>query len=52
MNAERCQDLLNTLLDYSCAPEFADQMRIARELFAIATGKVNDDDPFYDSRMC
>lgn len=27
-------------------------MRIARELYAIATGKVNDDDPFYDSRMC
>ncbi|NBO37646.1 hypothetical protein EBU99_03585 [bacterium] len=51
MNADKCQDLLNTLLEYSCAPEFSDQMRIARELFAIATGKVNDDDPFYDSRM-
>ncbi|NBX16965.1 MAG: hypothetical protein EBR09_06320 [Proteobacteria bacterium] len=52
MSAEKCQELLNTLLDYSCAPEFSDQMSIARELFAIATGKVNDDDPFYDSRMC
>ncbi len=52
MSSERCQDLLNTLLDYSCSPEFSEQMRIARELFAIATGKVNDDDPFYDSRMC
>jgi hypothetical protein len=52
MSAEQCQELLNTLLDYSCAPEFSDQMSIARELFAIATGKVNDDDPFYDSRMC
>ena len=26
-------------------------MQIARELFAIATGKVNDDDPFFDNRM-
>jgi hypothetical protein len=52
MNAQRCQDLLNSLLEYSCSPEFSDQMRIARELYAIATGKVNDDDPFYDNRMC
>jgi hypothetical protein len=52
MSAEKCQELLNALLDYSCSPEFADQMRIARELFSIATGKVNDDDPFYDVRMC
>jgi hypothetical protein len=26
-------------------------MEIARELFSLATGKVNDEDPFYESRM-
>lgn len=52
MSAEKCQELLNNLLEYSCLPEFSDQMSIARDLYAIATGKVNDDDPFYDSRMC
>jgi hypothetical protein len=46
-----CQECLTALLEYGCQPEFADQMQIARELFSLATGKVNDDDPFYEGRM-
>jgi hypothetical protein len=51
MNGERCQKLLSTLLEFCCQPEFSEQMEIARELFSLATGKVNDEDPFYESRM-
>lgn len=51
MVAEKCQELLNALHEYSCASEFSNQMQVARELYSIATGKVNDDDPFYESRM-
>ncbi len=51
MSALVCQELVDTLHEYACAPEFSGQMHVARELFSVATGKVNDDDPFYDSRM-
>ncbi|MCA2961160.1 MAG: hypothetical protein IOD12_12975 [Silvanigrellales bacterium] len=45
------QDCLQSLLEYACQPEFSQQMHIARELYSLATGKVNDDDPFYEARM-
>jgi hypothetical protein len=51
MSAEKLRDLLSTLFEYSCQPDFQEQMDMARELYAIATGKVNDDDHFYEARM-
>lgn len=51
MSAERCKQILSELMEYSCSPEFASQMQVAREVFEMATGKVNDDDNFYDGRM-
>ena len=50
-NNQLCQEILNTLHEYAFSSEFMGQMQIARELFALATGMVHDDDPFYDSRM-
>ena len=46
-----CHECLGTLLEYSCQAEFSEQMQVARDLHSLATGKVNDDDPFYESRM-
>jgi hypothetical protein len=51
MSPVECHECLATLLEYSCQAEFAEQMQIARDLYSLATGKVNDDDPFYESRM-
>jgi|GEM_PF-680682 len=51
MSSAECQECLTALLEYACQPEFSEQMQIARELYSLATGKVNDDDPFYESRM-
>ncbi|MBX9703940.1 MAG: hypothetical protein K2X39_07275, partial [Silvanigrellaceae bacterium] len=51
MSANRCQEILHSLLEYSLKPEFEGEMKIARELYTIATGQVNDDDPFYEQRM-
>lgn len=51
MSAIQCQEAFNSLLEYACSTEFKAEMDTARELFFIATGKVNDDDPFYDARM-
>jgi hypothetical protein len=51
MSATDCRECLTALLEYACQPEFSSQMHIARELFFLATGKVNDEDPFYEARM-
>lgn len=51
MSAARCAEILNTLIEFSCEQEFAEQMEIAREFFSIATGKVTDEDSFFESRM-
>jgi hypothetical protein len=48
---QRCQDLLNALFEYGMRSEFSNEMHTALELFSIATGKINDDDPFYEQRM-
>jgi hypothetical protein len=50
-NAELCQNMINTLVEFACEKEFAGQMEIARELFAVATGKVTDEDPFFEARL-
>ena len=49
--AEHCRNMINTLVEYSCRKEFSGQMDIARELFAVATGKVTDEDPFFENRL-
>lgn len=49
--SKRCKQLLDELMEYSCSPEFVAQMHVAREVFEMACGKVNDDDSFYDTRM-
>ncbi len=49
--AEKCQNMINTLIEFACGKEFSTQMDIARELFAVATGKVTDEDSFYESRL-
>ena len=51
MSGMRCAEILNTLVEFSCKTEFAEQMDIAREFFSIATGKVTDEDSFFESRM-
>ena len=51
MTAKLCQQLLNNLYAYSLKPEFKQERQMARELFFISTGKVNDDDPFFEQRM-
>ncbi len=51
MSAKTCQQLLNNLYAYSLKQEFQQERQIARELFFISTGKVNDDDPFFEQRM-
>lgn len=51
MGANICQQLLNNLYVYSLKQEFQQERQMARELFFISTGKVNDDDPFFEQRM-
>jgi hypothetical protein len=36
---------------YSLKPEFKYERQMAQELFFISTGKVNDEDPFFEQRM-
>ena len=48
---ELCANLLDTLYAEACQPTFSEEMNRARELFAIATGQINDDDPFFELRM-
>jgi hypothetical protein len=50
-NAEKCQNMINVLTEFACGKEFSGQMDIARELFAVATGKVTDEDSFYENRL-
>lgn len=51
MTAKLCQQLLHNLYIYSLKQEFEQERQMARELFFISTGKVNDDDPFFEQRM-
>ncbi|MES2615604.1 MAG: hypothetical protein V4591_09335 [Bdellovibrionota bacterium] len=51
MTAKLCQQLLNNLYIYSLKQEFQQERQMARELFFISTGKVNDEDPFFEQRM-
>ena len=50
-HAHHCQEILRVLSEYSLKPEFKQERQIAKELYAISTGKVNDDDPFFEQRM-
>lgn len=50
-NSEKCQGMINKILEFSCQKEFSEQMETARELFSMATGKVTDEDAFYESRL-
>jgi hypothetical protein len=51
MTASHCQDIIRILSEYSLKHEFKLERQIARELYSISTGKVNDDDPFFEQRM-
>ena len=51
MTAVLCQQLLHNLYVYSLKEEFQQERQMARELFFISTGKVHDDDPFFEQRM-
>ena len=51
MNSALCYEILSKLHEFSCSPQLTSEMSVAKELFAIATGKANDDDPFFESRM-
>ena len=51
MKNEKCQVLLEKLVDYSLGDKFQEEMQTARKVFEILTGKVNDDDYFYEQRM-
>jgi hypothetical protein len=51
MPSNHCQDIIKIFSEYSLKPEFKHERQIARELFSISTGKVNDDDPFFEQRM-
>ena len=51
MNSEKCQNLLHELYNYTLRKEFEQERQIARELYSISTGKVHDDDLFFESRM-
>jgi hypothetical protein len=51
MIAENCQILLEKLIEFSFKKEFLNEMQTARKLYEISTGKVNDEDYFYEQRM-
>lgn len=51
MSAKYCQEIIRNLSEYSLKDEFKHERQIAKELFSISTGKVNDDDPFFEQRM-
>lgn len=51
MSAKNCQEIMRNLSEYSLKDEFKHERQIAKELFSISTGKVNDDDPFFEQRM-
>lgn len=46
-----CSQRLTELLEFTCHPEFMDEMVVAREVFSLVAGKVNDDDFGYEQRM-
>ena len=46
-----CSLRLSELLEFTCSPEFKDEMVVAREIFTLLSGKVNDDDFGYEQRM-
>lgn len=47
----QCALLLHTLYEYALKNDFQQERRIALELYSFATGKINDEDPFYETRM-
>jgi hypothetical protein len=49
--SQDCSRKLAELLEFACFPEFAEEMIVARELFMLLSGKVNDDDVSYEQRM-
>lgn len=49
--SQDCSRKLAELLEFVCLPEFADEMIVAREIFMLLSGKVNDDDLSYEQRM-
>lgn len=46
-----CSQRLTELLEYTLSTEFKDEMVVAREIFILLTGKINDDDFGYEQRM-
>jgi hypothetical protein len=46
-----CSQRLTELLEYTLSAEFKDEMVVAREIFILLTGKINDDDFGYEQRM-
>ncbi len=50
-SAEQCQQILNNLFHYSLRAEFQAERQMARELYFVSTGNVNDDDACFDQRM-
>jgi hypothetical protein len=46
-----CSQRLTELIEFTCSPEFNDEMVVAREIFTLVSGKVNDDDFGYEQRM-
>lgn len=49
--SQDCSRKLTELLEFACLPEFAEEMIVAREIFMLLSGKVNDDDVSYEQRM-
>lgn len=49
--ASHCALLLHTLYEYALKGDFQQERRIALELYFFATGKINDEDSFYEARM-
>ncbi len=46
-----CSQRLTELLEFTLSPDFQDEMVVAREIFTLVSGKVNDDDFGYEQRM-
>ena len=46
-----CSQKLTELLEFTCSAEFEEEMIVAREIYNLLTGKVNDDDSGYEQRM-
>ena len=51
MISQRCQEILKELKEFAAQKKFEFEMQIAKELFFIYTGKINDDEPFFEKRL-